>query len=160
MAEALTMRSGQDEGRGDDNYTQFVTMTIAGQLFGIPTEEIQDAHILESITRIPLAPQEIEGALNIRGKIVTAVSLRKRLGLPPRDSDGRNMSIVVEYKGELYSLLIDTIGDVLSLSDKSFEKNPPTLDSRWREISAGVYRLDDQLMIMTNVPRLLSFMTH
>ena len=160
MAEALSMRSGQEDNHSDDNYTQFVTMTIAGQLFGIPTEEIQDAHILESITRIPLAPPEIEGALNIRGKIVTAVSLRKRLGLPPRESDGRNMSIVVEYKGELYSLLIDTIGDVLSLSDKSFEKNPPTLDARWRDISAGVYRLDDQLMIMTNVPRLLSFMSH
>ena len=160
MSEALTQRNGQQENRGDSNYTQFVTMTIAGQLFGIPTEEIQDAHIIESITRIPLAPPEIEGALNIRGKIVTAVSLRKRLGLPMRESNGKNMSIVVEFKGELYSLLIDTIGDVLSLSDKDFEKNPPTLDACWRDISAGVYRLDDQLMIMTNVPRLLSFMRH
>ncbi len=158
MSAALNGKPDADAGAGDQSHTQFVTMTIAGQLFGIPTEEIQDAHILESMTRIPLAPREIEGALNIRGKIVTAINLRERLSLPPRDTEGRNMSIVVEHSGELYSLLIDTIGDVLSLSDRDFEKNPPTLDPCWRDVSVGVYRLDDRLMIMTSVPRLLSFM--
>jgi purine-binding chemotaxis protein CheW len=158
MSAAIQAKSDEPGKLAGDSHTQFVTMTIAGQLFGIPTEEIQDAHIIESITRIPLAPKEIEGALNIRGKIVTAINLRERLGLPLREDSGKNMSIVVEHRGELYSLLIDTIGDVLSLSDRDFEKNPPTLDNCWRDVSAGVYRLDDRLMIMTNVPRLMSFM--
>lgn len=158
MSTAIERQAGDDGRNVDESHKQFVTMTIAGQLFGIPTEEIQDAHIIESITRIPLAPSEIEGALNIRGKIVTAVNLRERLALPPPEDDDRKMSIVVEYGGELYSLLIDTIGDVLSLSDRDFEVNPPTLDSRWREVSVGVYRLDDRLMIMTTVPRLMAFM--
>ena len=138
--------------------TQAITMTIYGQLFGVPTQEVQDVHNSMTMTRVPLAPPEVAGALNIRGKIVTAIDLRTRLGLPNREPDEKYMSVVVEYQGDLYSLIIDNIGEVLTLDAKAFEKNPPTLDPIWREVATGVYRLEGQLLIMTNVKNLMNFL--
>lgn len=141
----------------DDQTHEFVTMTIAGQLFGIPVLTVQDVLGPQKITRIPLAPREVAGALNLRGRIVTAIDVRLRLDLEPRDADDRGMSVVVEHKGELYSLMIDSVGEVLTLPAERFERNPPTLDTRWREVSGGIYRLDDQLLIVLEVDQLLDF---
>ena len=138
--------------------TQAITMTIFGQLFGVPTQEVQDVHNSMTMTRVPLAPPEVAGALNIRGKIVTAIDLRTRLGLPKREPDEKYMSVVVEYQGDLYSLIIDNIGEVLTLDTVNFEKNPPTLDPIWREVATGVYRLEGQLLIMTSVKNLMNFL--
>lgn len=137
--------------------TEFVTITIADQLFGIPTVQVQDAHDTPKVTRVPLAPAEVAGVLNLRGKIVTVINLRQRLGLPPLESDKKGMSIVVQFQDELYSLVIDDVGDVLSLPDESFEPCPPTMDPLWRDIAVGVYRLEGKLMVMTEVSRLLGF---
>jgi len=141
----------------DGGSRDFVTMTIADQLFGIPVLQVQDVLAPQRITRIPLAPPEVAGSLNLRGRIVTAIDVRLRLNLPPRPSNKPNMSIVVDLKGELYSLMVDSVGEVLSLSNKDFERNPPTLDSRWREVSTGIYRLNNQLMLVLDVNRLLNF---
>ena len=115
----------------------FVTITIAGQLFGIPTIQVQDAHDTPKVTPVPLAPREVAGVLNLRGKIVTVINLRERLNLAPVGSDETTMSIVVEHGGDLYSLVIDDVGDVLSLPDDQFEKCPATMDPLWREIAVG-----------------------
>lgn len=136
---------------------EFVTMTIAEQLFGIPVLTVRDVLGPQKITRIPLAPHEVAGALNLRGRIVTAIDVRLRLGLDRRPEDDAGMSVVVEHKGELYSLMIDGVGEVLTLPADRFESNPPTLDPCWREVSSGVYRLDDQLLIVLEVDRLLDF---
>jgi len=141
------------EGEADE----FVTMTITDQLFGIPVLTVQDVLGPQKITRIPLAPREVAGALNLRGRIVTAIDVRLRLDLEPRADDDPGMSVVVEHKGELYSLMIDSVGEVLTLPAERFERNPPTLDPRWREVSGGIYRLDDQLLIVLEVDRLLDF---
>lgn len=141
----------------DGGSRDFVTMTIAEQLFGIPVLQVQDVLAPQRITRIPLAPPEVAGSLNLRGRIVTAIDVRLRLGLPARQSKKPGMSIVVDLKGELYSLMVDTVGEVLSLSNGDFERNPPTLDPRWREVSTGIYRLNNQLMLVLDVNRLLNF---
>lgn len=141
---------------GGDN-REFVTMTIAGQLFGIPVLTVQDVLGPQKITRIPLASREVAGALNLRGRIVTAIDMRLRLGLDPRPDDDPGMSVVVEYDGELYSLVIDSVGEVLSVPIADYERNPPTLDQRWREVSGGVYRLKDKLLIELEVDKLLDF---
>lgn len=134
----------------------FVTMTVAGQLFGIPVLFVQDVLGPQRLTRIPLAPPEVAGSLNLRGRIVTAIDVRTRLGLPPRTDDSRGMSVVVDFQGELYSLQIDQVGEVLSLSPDGFESNPPTLDPRWRDISRGIYRLKEQLLVVIDVTQLLN----
>jgi purine-binding chemotaxis protein CheW len=136
---------------------EFVTVTIAGQLFGIPVLSVQDVLGPQKITRVPLAPPEIAGALNLRGRIVTAVDLRRRLNLPPRPEGEDGMSVVVEHKGEPYSLLIDSVGEVLAVPLAAYECNPATLNSRWREVSGGVYRLDGKLLVVLEVERLLDF---
>tara|TARA_R110002167_G_scaffold28598_1_gene95934 strand:- start:849 stop:1331 length:483 start_codon:yes stop_codon:yes gene_type:complete len=135
---------------------EFVTATLDKQLFGVPVLSVQDVLGPQKLANIPLAPNEVAGALNLRGRIVTAIDLRRRLGLPPADK-AKSMSIVVDHYGELYSLLIDEVGEVLSVPVKDYERNPPTLDPRWRDVSGGIYRLDGRLMVFLEVDRLLDF---
>jgi purine-binding chemotaxis protein CheW len=136
--------------------SDFVTMTIAEQLFGIPVLAVQDVLGPQRITRIPLAPREVAGALNLRGRIVTAIDVRSRLNLAARAADSQGMSVVVDHKGELYSLIVDAVGEVMSLPADAFERNPATLDPRWREVSGGIYRLQGKLLVVLEVARLLN----
>ncbi|WP_144186963.1 chemotaxis protein CheW [Elioraea rosea] len=134
---------------------EFVTLTVANQLCGIPVLTVRDILGVQQVTRVPLAPPEVAGSLNLRGRIVTAIDLRRRLGLPAPEASAKPMSVVVETAGEFYSLLVDQVGEVLALDDEAREANPPTLDSRWRSVSLGVYRLQGQLMVVLDVDKLL-----
>lgn len=134
---------------------EFVTMLIDGQMFGIPVLQVQDVLGHQRITRVPLAPKEVAGSLNLRGRIVTAIDVRTRLGLSGRDGGTKSMSVVVDHNGEFYSLIVDQVGEVMALANADYEKTPATLDERWREISDGVYRLKDMLLIVLDVKRLL-----
>ncbi len=136
---------------------EFVTFTIAGQLFGIPVLQIQDVLSSYQITPIPLAPPEIKGSLNLRGRVVTAVDVRLRLGLSARPREAESMSIVAENEGELYSLMVDSVGEVLALSQSAYERNLPTLDAKFRAFSDGIYRLDKELLVVLDVNRLLDY---
>ncbi len=136
---------------------EYVTVTIADQMFGIPVYCVEDVLGTQKITRIPLAPREVAGALNLRGRIVTAVDVRQRLQLPPLTGEYTEMSVVVEHEGEHYSLMIDAVGEVLSLPAERYERNPATLHPRWREVSGGIYRLDGGLLVVLDVERLLDF---
>lgn len=141
-----------------DGETQdFVTFTIGDQLFGIPVLLVQDVLSSYQITRIPLAPPEITGSLNLRGRVVTAVDVRIRLGLEPRAEGAESMSIVAETDGALYSLMVDSVGEVLPLSTANYERNPPTIDAKLRAFSGGVYRLDDGLLVVLDITRLLDY---
>jgi purine-binding chemotaxis protein CheW len=142
---------------GSTEQRDYVTMSIGGQLFGIPVLKVQDVLGPQTITRVPLAPVEVAGSLNLRGRIVTAVDVRLRLGLPKRDSDKAAMSVVVEHENELYSLLVDSVGEVLSLESRDYQRNPPTLNPRLREFSDGIYRLNDSLLVVLSVSSLLNF---
>jgi len=189
----VTTDDTEIEVAGDDDLQEFVTFHIAGQLFGIPVLIVQDILLPEKIASIPLAPSEIRGSINLRGRIVTVVDVRVRLGLERREinlakeaakqiedsSDNADdkapetgteiaaveeepakvrshmMGVTVEQQNELYTLLVDSVGDVISLSKKSYEGNPGTLDPLWREFASGVYRLDSHLMVVLDVERLL-----
>jgi purine-binding chemotaxis protein CheW len=134
----------------------FLTLSVAGQGCAVPVLLVRDVLGPQAITRIPLAPPEIAGSLNLRGRIVTAVDLRLRLGLPPRDPGTSPMSVVVEQAGELYSLQVDQVGEVVPLPASGFEPNPPTLDPFWREVSRGVHRQEERLVIALEVERVLA----
>ncbi len=135
----------------------FVTVMLEGQLVGIPVLAVHDVLNAQKLTVIPRSPDWVAGVLNLRGRIVTAIDLRRRLDLPPLEEGKSSMSVVVEHNEEPYSLQIDKVGEVLSLDDQLFEKNPVTLDPRWREVSVGIYRLKDQLLPILDVDRLLAF---
>ncbi|MBV9117226.1 MAG: chemotaxis protein CheW, partial [Acetobacteraceae bacterium] len=110
MSPALLDRS---VGVRDDEERQFVTLTVAEQLCGVPVLGVRDILSQQAITRIPLAPPEVAGSLNLRGRIVTAIDLRRRLRLPPAPPGAPSMSVVTEQDGELYALLVDQVCEVM-----------------------------------------------
>jgi purine-binding chemotaxis protein CheW len=163
MTTAQTIRpEGRPEGRppanavATDAASMMLTLSVAGQLCAVPVLAVRDVLGVQTITRIPLAPREVAGSLNLRGRIVTAVDLRGRLGLPPRAAGEVAMSVVVEVGGELYSLLADQVGEVLTLNPEERAPNPQTLDPAWKEFSRGVHRQDDQLLVLLDVDQLLA----
>ena len=115
---------------------EYVTAMIGGQLFGLPISRVQDVFMPERVTRVPLASREIAGVLNLRGRIVTVIDMRARLGLPKNEDGKPPMAVGVDLRGESYGLLIDQIGEVLKLA-------------------GGVHRLDGQLMVVLDVDRVL-----
>ncbi len=135
----------------------FVTFFVADQMFGIPVLKVQDILTPDSIASIPLAPPEVKGSINLRGRIVTVIDVRVRLGLTGHDlaKGAGNMGVTVEHENDLYTLLVDRIGDVVGLSNDTYEKNPATLDPQWREFSVGVYRLEKQLMVVLDIDQML-----
>ena len=130
---------------------EYVTAMIGGQLFGLPISRVQDVFMPDRLTRVPLAPPEIAGVLNLRGRIVTTIDMRRRLGLPPRNDNKPSMAIGIELRGESYGLLIDTVGEVMKLGETTLEPNPVNLDPRLARVSGGVHRLDGQLMVILDV---------
>lgn len=138
---------------GDEE--QLVTMMVDDQLFGIPILRVQDIVEPQQITPVPRAPSAIAGVLNLRGRIVTVIDLRECLGAPAASEDRRLMSVTVEHKGDLFTLLVDSIGDVRSLPRAAFDKPPVTLDQRMRRLCSGVFRLEGQLLAVLDVEKVL-----
>ncbi len=136
---------------------EFVTVSVANQMFGLPIDRVHDVFIASSLTSVPLAPREIVGLLNLRGRVVTALDLRRRLGLPDRVDAVQNMAVGLERQGESYGLLVDAVGEVMKLSPERQEPNPVHMDGRWVKLSRGVHRLDDKLLIILDVDAVLSF---
>jgi purine-binding chemotaxis protein CheW len=138
-----------------DRQADFVTVHIGDQLFGIPISLVQDVFQPQRVTPVPLSHPDIAGVLNLRGRIVTAIDCRSRLGLGPRQDAGPRMAVGIEHQSESYGLVIDKVGEVLSLASQQFEANPANLDPKWRGVSKGVYRLDGKLLVVLDVASLL-----
>ena len=136
---------------GED--ASYLTFTLAGQLCAVPVPCVRDVLAPQWVTPIPLAAPEIAGSLNLRGRIVTAVDLRRRLALPGTREP--RMAVVTEQSGELYALLVDTVHEVLSLPPDEIEPNPATLPPPWSTYGAGVCRRADALLVLLDVARLL-----
>jgi purine-binding chemotaxis protein CheW len=137
------------------NHKEYVTAVIGGQLFGLPILRVQDVFLPARLTRVPLAPAEVAGVLNLRGRIVTLIDMRCLLGLEERKDKAPAMAIGVETRGESYGLLIDSVGEVVKLDDAAREPNPVNLDPRLARVCAGVYRLEGQLLLVVDVDRVL-----
>ena len=102
-------------GEENEQVIEYVTATVGGQLFGLPISRVQDVFMPDRLARVPLAPPEVAGLLNLRGRIVTAIDMRRRLGLEAFAEGAPRMAVGIECKGESYGLLIDAIGEVLKL---------------------------------------------
>lgn len=133
---------------------EYVTVTIGNQLFGLPIARVQDVFVVSQMTRVPLAGDDIAGVINLRGRIVTAIDLRRRLGLSD-DVGGAKMAVGIEGVGESYGLMIDGVGEVLKLGAETEEPVPVNLDERLKRVAAGVHRLNDRLMVVLDVDGIL-----
>ncbi len=144
------------QGERDVAGQTLVTLIVADQLCGVPVMSVRDILGEQPITRIPLAPPEIAGSLNLRGRIVTAIDLRRRLGVLPASGGAPRMSVVTEQGGDLYALLVDQVREVMTPPESSFEDNPPTLPPAWAEFCNGIYRLQNRLMVVLDIGRILT----
>jgi purine-binding chemotaxis protein CheW len=132
---------------------QFCTFSLHGFLFGIEVHQVQEVLRYQAMTRVPLAPPMIEGLINLRGQIVTAIDLRRRLELPPRAADTLPMNVVVRNDDGAVSLLVDEIGDVVEIRTDSYERPPETLTGVAREMVRGVYKLDHRLLLVLDTEK-------
>ena len=139
----------------DQKITEYVTVVIEDQLFGLPISQVQDVFVPDRMTRVPLAAEDVAGLLNLRGRIVTAIDMRSRLELSAREPGVPVMAIGIEIKGESYGLLVDAVGEVLKLPDSACEPKPANLDPRLARMAAGVIRLESQLLVVLDVDRVL-----
>jgi purine-binding chemotaxis protein CheW len=137
---------------------EYVTALVGGQLFGVRIDRVNDVFIPGRITRVPLAPAAVAGAVNLRGRVVTLIDLRKRFQLPPREDAG-GMVIGVDLGGESYGLLVDSVGEVIQVPAASREENPVNLDAGWARLAGGVHALDGRLMVVLDVNRILEIQT-
>jgi purine-binding chemotaxis protein CheW len=134
---------------------ELVTAVVDGQLFGLPIERVLDVFAPSHLTRVPLAPPEVAGLLNLRGRIVTVIDVRRRLGLVDRARGAAPMAIGIERGGEAYGLLVDSVGEVMRISESVRAPNPANLDPRLADVSAGVFRLEGELLIVLDVDGVL-----
>ena len=135
---------------------QFCTFMVDGLYFGVEVLQVQEVIRYQEMTRVPLANAVIKGLINLRGQIVTAIDLRRRLELSDRPEGSLPMNVVVRTADGALSLLVDEIGDVLNVEPESFERPPETVSGITRELISGVYKLKDRLLLIMNTERAAS----
>ena len=133
--------------------TQLCTFYADGLYFGIDVREVQEVLQYQDMVRVPLAADVVEGLINLRGQIVTAIDLRRRLGLPERTSGEDPMNVVVRSDDGAVSLLVDEIGDVVEVDVDQFERPPETLVGPMRDLIVGAYKLESGLLLALDVER-------
>jgi purine-binding chemotaxis protein CheW len=150
------MAAGTDSrkaGSGEEAGGQYATFFVDNLLFGVEVLRVQEVLRYQAMTSVPRAPDVIEGLINLRGQIVTAIDMRRRLGLTPRGNDRAPMNMVVRSDDGAVSLLVDEIGDVLEVEESAFEEAPENVDHRIRELTTGMYKLKDRLLLILDTAR-------
>lgn len=132
---------------------QYCTFLLDGHYFGVDVLKVQEIIRYQEMTRVPLAPPVVLGLINLRGQIVTAIDLRRRLELPERPAGQVPVNVVIQTDDGAVSLLVDEIGDVLEVSETAFERPPETLDGTARELIRGAYKLDGRLLLILDTAR-------
>lgn len=137
----------------NQNTKQYCTFFVNGLFFGVEVLNVQEVLRYQQMTRVPLAPVTVQGLINLRGQIVTAIDLRHRLELPGRADGELPMNVVVRGEDGAVSLLVDEIGDVVEIDDDIFENPPETLRGIARELIKGVYKLKERLLLVLDTER-------
>ena len=138
---------------------QFSTFVVDQILLGVEVEKVQEVIRYQKMTRVPLARPVVRGLINLRGQIVTAMDMRRRLGLRERAPDDLPMNVVIRHEDGAVSLLVDEIGDVLEVEDDAFELPPGTLGGEVRELIRGAYKLKGTLLIALDIEKILNLDT-
>lgn len=134
---------------------QYCTFFLGGDCFGLDVLQVQEIVREQPMTRVPLANPVIAGLMNLRGQIVTALDLRRRLGFPDREAGQETVNVVVQTADGAVSLIVDEIGDVLTLSKELFEPPPETMRGPGRELVSGAYKLSERLLVILSLERIL-----
>ena len=135
---------------------QFCTFYLDGLFFGVDVQKVQEVIRYQEMTRVPLAPAVVSGLINLRGQIVSAIDLRRRLELPEREEGQLPMNVVIRTDDGAVSLLVDEIGDVLEVDEAAFERPPETLSGVAQKLVQEVYKLKDQLLLILDTERVIA----
>ncbi len=135
------------------NVKQLCTFYVGEGYFGIPVEQVQEVVRPQPITPVPLAPTVVRGLINLRGQILTAIDLRSRLGMGEPGDKTMLMNVVVRMDESPISFLVDEIGEVLEVDERTFEPPPETLQGEMRELVGGAYKLEGRLLLALNTER-------
>ncbi|MBN8920647.1 MAG: chemotaxis protein CheW [Rhizobiales bacterium] len=138
-----------------ESVAEFVTATIGGQLFGLPIVHVHDVFVVAQITPVPRAPQAVAGVLNLRGRIVTAIDMRVRLGMPHDPGSRPRLAVGVDRGTDCYGLLVDQVGEVVRLEAGAREPHPINIDPILAVFSNGIHRLEGRLLVTLDVERVL-----
>jgi purine-binding chemotaxis protein CheW len=133
--------------------SQFATFFVADLFFGVDVLRVQEVLRFQQMSRVPQAPDVIEGLINLRGQIVTAIDMRRRLRVPPRAGDQTPMNMVIRAEDGAVSLLVDEIGDVVDVEPVAWERPPENLDPAVRQIIRGVYKMKERLLLVLDAER-------
>jgi purine-binding chemotaxis protein CheW len=144
-----------DGGVAADRGGQFATFAVDKLWFGIEVPRVQEVLRYQEITRVPRAQGAIEGLINLRGQIVTAIDMRRRFGLPSRPAGSSPMNMVVRSDDGAVSLLVDEIGDVLDVEASSYEPSLETVAPSIRTLTSGMYKLEDRLLLCLETRKVL-----
>ena len=134
---------------------QFCTFVLQDEFFGVPVQQVQEVIRYQEMTRVPLVAQAVAGLINLRGQIVTAIDLRRCIGMPDRAAGQLPMNVVVRTGDGPVSLLVDDIGDVIEVSEDSYESTPQNIPARQKEMVEGVYKLEGRLLLVLNTRQAL-----
>ncbi len=132
---------------------QYCTFYVNDILFGMEVLNVQEVMRYQDLTEVPLASSEVSGLINLRGQIITAIDLRSRMNLPPRESGQKPMNVVIRTDDEVFSFQVDSIGDVLEVEGENFETAPDTMDDATRQLVSGVYKLEGRLMMVLDAAK-------
>jgi len=132
---------------------QFCTFYLDGLFFGVEVLQVQEVLRAQPMTRVPLAAATVRGLINLRGQIVTALDLRRRLELADRAAEVPPMNVIVRTSDGAVSLLVDDIGDVVEIQEDTFERPPETLQGIARELVQGVYQVNEKLLLVLDTER-------
>ena len=135
---------------------QFCTFYVDGLFLGIDVLRVQEVIRFQEMTRVPLASPVVTGLINLRGQIVTAIDLRRRLALSDRPADTFPMNVVIRTDDGAVSLLVDEIGDVLEIDPADYEAPPETLTGVAREQIRGIYKLKDRLLLVLDAEQAMT----
>lgn len=152
MSTLTTAGTGTSTGTGTG---QYCTFWVDGLFFGVAVSEVQEVLRYQHLTAVPAAPEAVQGLINLRGQIVTALDLRCRLGLPPRSGDALPMNVIVRSRGEVVSLLVDEIGDVITVDAEGLdlEPAPANLPSIVQDVVVGVRSLPEAILLVLDADR-------
>jgi purine-binding chemotaxis protein CheW len=134
---------------------QFCTFLLDHSTFGVEVDKVQEVIREQEMTPVPLAPDVVRGLINLRGQIVTAIDLRRRLGRPPFPADAKPMNVVVRCDDGAVSLLVDEIGDVVEVDSSALERPPENLEGESRRLIRGVIQRENNLLLVLDIDRTL-----
>ena len=146
----------EDRDRRDDDLLQLVTFSIGSEEFGVDILKVIEIIRTMEITKVPKAPAFVEGVINLRGLVIPIIDLRRRFGLAEKAGDSDTRIIVIEINGMSVGFVVDSVSEVLRIPSNTVEPAPPVVAGVDSDYISGVGKLEDRLLILLDLDKLLS----